>query len=182
MDYHSVTSEESQFVLHLKAVSGKEEVVKKLYSDHGVYYAGDSGLDLFCIEDMTIPAKTFSVAVPLGICTEAFYEKITRGNNSVDGIWSKTRNIPSSYYIYPKSSMGSRSPLRLSNSTGIVDSSYRGELKMYVDNISDESFTIKKGQRYVQICGPSLENITYKFVDSLSETERGERGFGSSGK
>ena len=182
MENRITTSEESQFILHIKPVAGKEDVVKELYSDHGIYYDGDSGIDLFCIEEMTIPAKTFSVAIPLGICTEAFYEKTTRGNNNVGGVWSKTRNIPSSYYIYPRSSMGSRSPLRLSNSTGIVDSSYRGELKMYVDNISDESFKIKKGQRYVQICGPSLENITYKFVDSLSETERGERGFGSSGK
>lgn len=175
--------EEKKFVLYIKPAPGREDVVKELYDDHDVSYKGDSGLDLFCIERLIIPARAFSVAVPLGICTEAVYKETRNLKDLTTGeVWSTVRDVPTSYYIYPRSSMGGRSPLRLSNSTGIVDSSYRGELKMYVDNISDEPFTIEKGQRYVQICGPTLENITYKIVDSLSETERGEKGFGSSGK
>lgn len=177
------SSDEKKLILFIKPASGRKKVVKELYSDHGITYPGDSGLDLFCIEDMTVPAKAISVAVPLGICTEAMYKETHSMRNLTTGEkWNEVHNVPTSYYIYPRSSMGARSPLRLSNSTGIVDSSYRGELKMFVDNISDKPFTIEKGQRYVQLCGPTLETVVYKIVDSLSETERGERGFGSSGK
>ena len=178
-------SKRKRLVIYIKPVPERIDVIKELYTNHDVSYKGDSGLDLFCIENVTIPARAFSVAVPLGICTEAVYKEThTLKDLTTDEplAWSEVIDVPTSYYIYPRSSMGARSPLRLSNSTGIVDSSYRGELKMYVDNVSDKDFTIEKGQRYVQICGPTLESIVYKIVDSLSETERGERGFGSSGR
>lgn len=83
------------------------------------------------------------------------------------------------YYIYPRSSMGSKTPLRMSNSTGIMDSGYRGNVIGLVDNLSNEPYEIKKGTRLFQLCAPGLANPEVKLVESLDETERGSGGFGS---
>jgi len=100
-----------------------------------------------------------------------------------------------SYYLYPRSSI-SKTPLILANSVGIIDKSYRGPIKAAFRNIyltqnffcgeSDEKedygYTVEEGDRLVQICGPTLLPIKVKLVDSLDTTERGEGGFGSTGK
>jgi dUTP pyrophosphatase len=96
------------------------------------------------------------------------------------------------YYLYPRSSL-SKTRLRLANSTGIIDSGYRGNiLGMFdivnVDKTSDNKnreadYFGKKFDRYVQICAPGLVPIIVNVVDSVeelgNETERGECGFGS---
>ena len=90
------------------------------------------------------------------------------------------------YYLYPRSSTGSKTPLRMANSVGIIDSGYRGNLQVYLDNISQEDFTITQGERYVQICPPNLDYPIYVVVvdkiEDLGLTNRGSNGFGSTGK
>ena len=88
----------------------------------------------------------------------------------------KTKNI--SYYLYPRSSI-SKTPLRMSNSVGIIDSGYRGDIMVSLDNISDEIYEIKKYQRLFQLCSPILAPISFELTNNLSETTRGEGGFGS---
>lgn len=87
-----------------------------------------------------------------------------------------------SYYLYPRSSI-SKTPLRLANSVGIIDSGYRGPIIAAMDLRSN--FTIEKYSRLVQICAPTLQSIQLVVCDSLEEmdihTERGSNGFGSSG-
>ena len=84
-------------------------------------------------------------------------------------------------YLYPRSSI-SKTPLRLANSVGIIDAGYRGNIMAVVDNISDEPFDIQKGQRLFQICGRFLEPINLTLIDTtLSDSERGNGGFGSTG-
>jgi len=82
--------------------------------------------------------------------------------------------------LYPRSSI-SKTPLRLANSIGIIDSGYRGNIMAAVDNISDEPYQVQKGQRLFQICGRYLEPIELQLVEELSDTERGNGGFGSTG-
>ena len=84
----------------------------------------------------------------------------------------------SGYYLYPRSSI-SKTPLRLANSVGIIDASYRGTLKVVVDNNSDELVRIKKGDRLFQLCMPNLEPFDVVFGTVNRLTERGEGGFGS---
>lgn len=89
--------------------------------------------------------------------------------------------------VYPSDCLivvitGSKTPIRLSNSVGVIDSSYRGQLMAIVDNVSDEAFTLKKGERYFQVCAPDLGPISFEFVDSLSESTRGVGGLGSTGR
>lgn len=89
------------------------------------------------------------------------------------------------YYLYPRSSMGLKTPLRCANSVGIIDSGYRGSIKGCLTNINEIGFDLIIGERYMQICpGNILIPIYITEVNSLEElgkTERGSGGFGSTG-
>ena len=97
-------------------------------------------------------------------------------------------NKPSAYYLYPRSSI-SKTPLRLANSVGIIDSGYRGNLIAKLDNtgyhktgIHSRDFETQNGDKYVQICMPDLSPFTVSLVDNINDlgtTERGDGGFGS---
>lgn len=137
-----------------------------LYSNHQHYNPGDSGLDLFCPETITInPGET--VKINLQINCEALHDNIENTNVS--------------YYLYPRSSI-IKTPLRLANSVGIIDAGYRGDIIACVDNIKSESYTINKGDRLFQICSGNLEPIQFQLVNELSNTQRGSGGFGSTGQ
>lgn len=102
------------------------------------------------------------------------------------------RCIPLSYYLYPRSSM-SKTPLRMANSVGIIDSGYRGTLKVPLDYIPSlmpegENYICQKHTRLVQICSPDLKPIFVKMVEHErdldfldSPSERGAGGLGSTG-
>lgn len=94
-------------------------------------------------------------------------------------------SIPSPYYLYPRSSI-SKTNLRLANSVGIIDSGYRGNIIGMLDVIySEGGFLIEKYDRLLQICAPNLGPFRLEMVDSLEDlgqTERGDGGFGSTGK
>jgi dUTP pyrophosphatase len=86
--------------------------------------------------------------------------------------------LDSGYYLYPRSSIFKTS-LRLANSVGIIDAGYRGTLKVAVDNIRDEPYVVRRGDRLFQICQPSLKPFNVEFGPVNLDTERGERGHGS---
>jgi dUTP pyrophosphatase len=68
------------------------------------------------------------------------------------------------------------------NSIGLIDKGYTGTLKCPFYNVSDESFVLQRGERYVQLVNSDLSNICFKLVDELRDTKRGDGGFGSTGK
>ena len=90
-------------------------------------------------------------------------------------------NNTMSYWLLPRSSI-SKTSLRMSNSIGLIDQDYLGPIMAYVDNISDQDVFIEKGNRLFQIVSPTLTPLVIKLTESFKETERGEKGFGSSGK
>ncbi len=85
------------------------------------------------------------------------------------------------YLLMPRSSI-SKTPLRLSNSIGFIDSSYRGEIIAAVDNIKDISYKVSPGQRLFQLVAMDGSPIHFKIVEALSDTSRGSGGFGSTGE
>lgn len=91
---------------------------------------------------------------------------------------------PTGYYMYPRSSI-IKTPFRLANSVGIIDSGYRGHLISALDCKQPNSSVIQY-ERLVQICAPDLCPILVNIVDTVEElgtpTARGEGGFGSTGK
>ena len=141
--------------------------IQSMYQDHSHYNPGDSGLDLFFPEDVTLNKGDRGVQVNLGIQCEA----LTKDNS---------RSL--SYYLYPRSSI-SKTPVRMANSVGIIDAGYRGPIIVALDLVDPEinSYTITKGSRLFQLCSPTLDPIHLQVTDRLSETERGNDGFGSTG-
>tara|TARA_B100000579_G_scaffold414844_1_gene408879 strand:+ start:1777 stop:2214 length:438 start_codon:yes stop_codon:yes gene_type:complete len=143
--------------LLIKALNNE---AKKMYSNHGHFHEGDAGLDLYILEDIEFnPGET--KLIKLGISCEP-----------EDG---------RAYYLFPRSSI-SKTPLRMSNSIGLIDGGYRGEIMASCDNIKDFQFIAKKGERLFQLVATDSSSISYSLRDDLSSTSRGEGGFGSTGK
>lgn len=92
--------------------------------------------------------------------------------------------IPEGYHaeIYPRSSTGLNSLLRMANSVGIIDCDFRGEVGFIGESQNGNIVKIEKGQRIAQLIIKKNEDVEFVEVDELSETERGEDGYGSSGK
>ena len=181
-------------ILYIKP---SDDSIKVFYENHSTYHEGDSGLDLFFPKDITInPGEV--VKVDLGISCQMIeqsladvdflkkymlYENININNVVGDVLNFKhlvftKKNV--SYYLYPRSSIAN-TPLILTNNVGIVDSGYTGSLKAALRNVGVESYTIKKGERLLQICTGNLKPFKFTLVDKLSETSRGSSGFGSTG-
>ena len=153
-------------------IKPENENVKSYYKNHSSYNKGDSGLDLFVPEDTEVK------------CGETVFVDLQIKCELLD---KENKNI--SYYLYPRSSI-SKTPLILANSVGIIDAGYRGNIKAavkyipsYDDIKSDEGsiYIIKKGTRLFQLCSPDLKELKFKLSNTLSETSRGEGGFGSTG-
>jgi dUTP pyrophosphatase len=84
--------------------------------------------------------------------------------------------------IRPRSGLAFKNGITVLNSPGTIDADYRGEIGVIYDNISDSDYTIKAGDRIAQIWVERVERFKPVPVDVLPTTERGEGGFGSTGK
>ena len=136
------------------------ETAKEMYDNHGHFHEGDAGLDLYVLEELEfLPGETH--LIKLGISCQPINGK--------------------AYYLFPRSSI-SKTPLRMSNSIGLIDGGYRGEIMASCDNIKNVPYVIKKGQRLFQLVSTDSSPISYKIVDKLEDSTRGEGGFGSTGK
>lgn len=120
-------------------------------------HATDAGLDLKSRIDYTIPAHGGAM-IPLGVAVA----------------------IPEGYVglLFPRSSL-SKTPLRLANSVGVIDSSYRGEIMAKFDNISALNYHIGIGDRLVQLVLVPCAYMRLEYVKELDNTERACGGFGS---
>lgn len=127
-----------------KSTSDEEmEFIREKYGNHSTFHEGDAGLDLFCPQDLSIPSGQIAYKINLGINCEL---KDESGNN-----------LP--YLLMPRSSTGSKSSLRMSNSLGLIDAGYRGPLCACVDNIEAIS-VINRSYVY-------LETIDFTLILSL---------------
>jgi dUTPase len=150
----------------------------------------DSGFDLGLPSDFNI-TKVCSNKIPLGIqCAMYMYVRRDTGGAAAGASASADLNttveVPQAYYLYPRSSI-IKTPLRLSNSVGIIDSGYRGEIMAVVDKVDNQvdSFQIRAMDRYFQLCHPSLMPFKVVMVNTIEElgiTQRGDGGFGSTGR
>lgn len=84
--------------------------------------------------------------------------------------------------IRPRSGLALRNKIILPNSPGTIDPDYRGEIKIVMMNLGTEPFTVNRGDRIAQIVISEYRSVQWVLSRSLSETERGEGGFGSTGK
>jgi len=84
--------------------------------------------------------------------------------------------------IRPRSGLAFKYGLSVLNTPGTVDADYRGEVKVLLVNLSNETFVVQDGERIAQMVIAKHEQIQWDSVDNLSETERGVGGYGSTGK
>lgn len=92
-------------------------------------------------------------------------------------------SLPEGYaaFIYARSGLASKKGITLPNCVGVIDSDYRGEIKVALVNISDEPFEIKDGDRIAQMVISKVEKAKLEITDELDNTERAGGGFGSTG-
>jgi dUTP diphosphatase len=139
--------------------------IKKLHADAMVprYAHGpdeDAGMDLHSVEATTLaPGETKLVATGLAIELPAGYEA----------------------QIRPRSGLALKYSITLPNSPATIDPGYRGEIKVILHNLGNESFQILPGERIAQMVIARYEAVEWEEGD-LAESRRGEGGFGSSGR
>ena len=124
-------------------------------------YQGDAGYDLCSTETVTL--KPFErKLIPTGLAIE----------------------IPFGYagFVVPRSGLAIKQRLSIVNAPGLIDSNYRGELKVIAINLDPkEPITIQVGDRIAQLVIMKVESLEFKEVEELNDSERGTGGFGSSG-
>ena len=92
--------------------------------------------------------------------------------------------LPEGYeaQIRPRSGLAVKHGIGLINSPGTIDTDYRGEIKIILVNLSDQPFVLIPGERIAQMVVAKFERVDWVIADKLGESERGEGGFGSTGK
>jgi len=128
--------------------------------NHKDTLTGDSGYDVTAVEETVIPARG-AVVVPVGL---------------------KLAYIPPGFWIRIESRSGLQFKHGLQAFNGIIDSSYRGDMGIRMLNHSDSNYTVKKGDRVAQLVLYPLIALESDFAEQIQETERGEKGFGSTGR
>ena len=91
--------------------------------------------------------------------------------------------IPVGYEVQvrPRSGLAYKHGISIVNSPGTIDADYRGELKVLLVNLSDTEFVVQDGERVAQLVVARHETIAWELAETLSETERGAGGYGSTG-
>ena len=135
----------------------------------------------------TIPMPTYategSAGIDLRVCIDAPLQ--IAGNETVllpTGIAIYIADPHLAAVILPRSGLGHKHGIVLGNLVGLIDSDYQGELKISCWNRNQEHFTVNPGDRIAQLVFLPVVRPTFSVVDSFTETNRGEGGFGSSGR
>ena len=121
-----------------------------------------AGMDLrACLEEVITIAPMKSAKIPTGLYFE----------------------IPDGYegQVRPRSGLAVRNGITVLNAPGTIDSDYRGEVEVIIINLGDKDFTVKNGDRIAQMVISPVIRAAISETDTLSKTERGSGGFGSTG-
>jgi len=124
---------------------------------------GDAGVDLRAATDLVLEPGGGRGLVPTGLAVA----------------------IPRGYagFIQPRSGLAMRHGVTCLNTPGLIDAGYRGELKVLLVNTDPkEPFEIRRGERIAQLVIQAVEHVRFLEVDELDDTERGEGGFGHTGR
>lgn len=121
---------------------------------------GDTGYDLYSVEDTVVPKKG-SVIVNVGLMLADMHP----------GIWVR---------IEPRSGLGFKSGIQ--PHLGVIDNGYRGDMGVKLYNFSDEDYSVNVGDRIAQLVVYPLFRPRMEWSDDITNSDRGDSGFGSTGK
>ena len=120
-----------------------------------------SGVDLRSVDDiLLLPGESASVGTGIRIELPEGYEA----------------------QIRPRSGLAVRNGVTVLNAPGTVDCDYRGEIRVLLVNLGKDAFSVIAGERIAQLVVAPVSRVDWREVETLCETERGEGGFGSTGK
>jgi len=125
--------------------------------------AGDAGADLVANENVMLPPAGGRALISTGIAIA----------------------IPEGYagFVQPRSGLAAKHGVTCLNTPGLIDSGYRGELKVLLINTDPETpFEVVKGERIAQLVIQRVESVEFIEVEALSDSDRGSGGFGSTGR
>jgi dUTP pyrophosphatase len=122
-------------------------------------YAGDAGVDLVASEEAELPpGGRASIGTGLAIAVPDGYAGL----------------------VLPRSGLAAKHGIGVLNAPGLIDSGYRGEVRVVLYNPGTETFRVAPGMRIAQLVLVAVESARLLEVEALPDSERGERGFGSS--
>jgi dUTP diphosphatase len=122
---------------------------------------GAAGLDVVAAEDLTLaPGQRHAVATGFAIAIPHGHEVQVR----------------------PRSGLALKHGITCLNTPGTIDQDYRGEVKIILANLGSEPFEVRRGERIAQLVPAPVLRATFRPVAELSETDRGNGGFGSTGQ
>jgi dUTP pyrophosphatase len=122
---------------------------------------GAAGLDVVAAEDVTLaPGQRHAVATGFAIAIPEGYEVQVR----------------------PRSGLALKHGITCLNTPGTIDHDYRGEVKVILANLGSDAFEVRRGERIAQLVPAPVQKAAFVVTDNLSETKRGEGGFGSTGQ
>jgi dUTP pyrophosphatase len=122
---------------------------------------GAAGLDVVAAEEVTLaPGQRQAVATGFAIAIPHGYEVQVR----------------------PRSGLALKHGITCLNTPGTIDEDYRGEVKVILANLGNESFEVRRGERIAQLVPAVVTKAVFREVESLTETSRGAGGFGSTGR
>ena len=133
-------------------------------------HQGDNCFDLYAVEDTVIPGGTYGPVDDVKIGSAIVPVGITVGYIS-EGY---------GFVLRPKSGLGFKAGLQ--PHLGEIDNGYRGDCAVKMYNFSNKDYTYKKGDKVAQIKIEKIYNTVIEWVDKVEEAQRGDAGFGSSGK
>jgi len=139
----------------IKILNPKATVPGHAYGD------GDAGVDLTSVDEITLmPGERALVSTGIAVA------------------------IPKGYggFVQPRSGLAARHGITLTNSPGLIDSNYRGEIRIIIQNTGGQEFPIHVGDRIAQLVVMAVEHTEFEPVEELPDSDRGEGGFGSSGR
>jgi dUTP pyrophosphatase len=128
-----------------------------------VAHEGDAGCDLVAVESCTLRAGGGRALVATGLAVA-----IPEGHGG---------------FVLPRSGLASRHGVTCANAPGLIDAGYRGEVKVALVNLDPEhDYRVEVGDRIAQLVVIKVESPSFRVVDELPPAQRGEGGFGSSGR
>ena len=147
-----------RIVIRLKRLEGAADVPLPCYMT-----AGAAGMDVCaCVSEPVVLKPGERAAIPTGLVFE----------------------VPPGYEVQvrPRSGLALKHGIACLNSPGTIDADYRGEIKIILGNLGQESFEIRRGDRIAQLVAGPVARATLETAEDLSETERGGGGFGHTGR
>ena len=134
-------------------------------------------------KDLPLPRYMTEGAAGMDLCAHVHGELVIkpRGRVAVPCGFKMAMPIGYEAQIRPRSGLGLKHGISMPNAPGTIDADYRGEICVLLINHGDEDFVIRRGDRIAQMVINKVELVEFQQVMDLSESERGEGGFGSTG-